>query len=309
MASCGPARPAATPPQPRARLCGANIFQQDLGGEFLPRVIEDDLRALRAAGANLVQLSVPGTFEPRAREHLDRLVQWATSAELKVVVAFRTAPGRGEGDLTERGDKTRTLYTNAAHREAFARTWRQLALDYAKRTNIAGYDLLVEPHDVHVDAWRATAQLAVDAIRSVDTRTPIIVEAPNWAHASALVSFTPLVGEGLVYGVHQYEPYGYTHEKAPSFTDAELDAPYAAIDAFVVRTGAKVIVNEWGAEVSRPNVDAFFRAQLQRLDARRLDHAVWLWEVSDPSGYRAFDVRSSPVVLKTLREAWRSCTR
>jgi hypothetical protein len=37
-----------------------------------------------------------------------------------------------------------------------------------------------------------------------------------------------------------------------------------------------------------------------------LDHVVWLWEVADDSGYRAFDVRSSPAVLRTLSDAWRA---
>jgi len=312
--SCGPHK-TATPPKPTffgkdrpARLCGANIFQQELGGEFLPRLREADLRALRAAGANLVQLSVPGTFQANARAHLDRVVGWATSAGLRVIVALRTAPGRGEGDLTERGEKTRTLYESADQQREFARMWFELARDYRHRPNVVGYDLLVEPHDVDEGAWRKTAQLAVEAIRSVDANTAIVVEAPNWASASALADQTPLVGERLVYGVHQYEPYAYTHRSQTTCSVDELDAPYRAIDAFVARTGAPVIVNEWGAAIARPGVETFFREQLKRLDARRLDHAVWLWEVADESGYRAFDVRSSAEVVNVLREAWKTCT-
>jgi hypothetical protein len=288
----------------RALLRGASVFQQELSGAFLPKLTKDDLRALRAAGANLVQLSVPGTFTANARAHLDRIVDWATEAGLYVIVAFRTAPGRGEGDLTDRGDKTRTLFTDPREQREFARMWRELALDYRKRPNVVGYDLLVEPHDVEVERWRTIAQLATDAIRGVDPDTAIVIEPPNWAHASALANFAPLVGEHLAYGVHQYEPYSYTHGSQATWSAAELDAPYRAIDAFIERTGAAVIVSEWGASVARPGVDAFFRHQLTHL--RRLDHSVWLWEVEDESGYRAFDVRSSPSVLRTLTDAWRA---
>lgn len=270
---------------------------------FVPTLAFDDLRALRAAGANLVQLSVPAPTREGNRVHLDRLVDWATEAGLYVIVAFRTAEGRSEGDLSV-GEKVRTLFESPAQQHAFSRMWRELALDYRKRPNVIGYDLLVEPHDVEIATWTKIAQVAIDAIRSVDPDTAIIVEAPQWANAASLETLTPLVGEHLAYGVHQYEPYRYTHEAQPTWSAEELAAPFRVIDAFVKRTGAVVIVNEWGARIDRPNVDAFFREQLGQLRARDLDHAVWLWEVADPSGYRAFDVRSSPALARVLREGW-----
>jgi hypothetical protein len=292
----------------RVRLYGANIFQQYAGERFTPTITERDFAELRANGANLVVLSVPGTFRgrepwPAMRAHLDSLVDRATAADLFVLVAFRTAPGRSEGDLTV-GEKTNTLYSDPEDQRAFARMWRELALDYRKRPRVVGYDLLVEPHDVETARWRAVAQLAVDSIRSVDTDTAIVIEAPPWANASSLAGLEPLVGEHLVYGVHQYEPYAYTHENEALWSPTQLEAPFAAIDAFRKRTGATVIVNEWGARMNRPALEAFFRAELGQLHARDLDHAVWLWEVADESGYRAFDVRSSPAVLRVLRDAW-----
>lgn len=291
------------------RLRGANIFQEHLEGRgFHPKLVERDLIALRAAGANLVVLSVPGTFAgrepaPAMRAHLDELVNWSTRAGLYAIVALRTAPGRSEGDLTV-GERVRTLYTDQLDQRAFVRMWRELALDYRSRPNVIGYDLLVEPHDIATERWRAIAQLAVDGIRSVDADTAIIVEAPPWANASSLATLEPLIGEHLVYGVHQYEPYRYTHENVGSWSVADLESPFAAIDAFRKRTGAPVVVSEWGARVDRPSVEAFVRDELALLRARDLDHAVWLWEVADESGYRAFDVRGSLGIMGALRDAW-----
>jgi hypothetical protein len=65
-----------------------------------------------------------------------------------------------------------------------------------------------------------------------------------------------------------------------------------------------VVVDEWGAAVAQPGVATYFAAMLERLEARGIDHAVWLWEVSDDAGYRKFDVRRSPAALDRLRAPW-----
>lgn len=235
------------------------------------------------------------------RAHLDKLVTWAADEGLFVIVSLRTAPGRGEGDLTKHVETDRSLFTDEDDQRAFSEMWRALASDYRNRRNVVGYDLLVEPHDA--PSWPAIAQRAIDAIRSVDATTAIVVETNDWSAARALETFPALRGEHLIYAVHQYEPYAFTHESATTWSTADLALPLAAIDNFR-RDGKAIIVNELGVAIEKPGSAQFLEAQLGQLESRGLDHAVWLWEVSDPSGYRAFDVRSSPTVMTTLRNVW-----
>lgn len=268
----------------------------------MPTLAEMDLAALRAAGANLVDLSVPGTWRagkpwPEMRAHLAKLIHWAERAGLFVIVSFRTGPGRSEGDLTPDGPIDRSVFNDKYAQDAYASMWREVATEYRGNRNVVGYDLLVEPHDTAT--WPLLAQKLVDTIRAVDSETAVIVGAPEWSHASALTSFAPLQGAHLAYAVHQYEPYAYTHEKAATWTEAELAAAFAPIDAFA----GVVVVNEFGAANAK-SPEPFLRAELEHLERRGLDHAVWLWEVEDPSGYRAFDVRSAKDVLPTLKDVW-----
>ncbi|MEZ5670083.1 MAG: hypothetical protein R3F55_22135 [Alphaproteobacteria bacterium] len=104
------------------QLRGANLYQRHVypeidGSEFIgpgpfgPPVTQADFDALAAAGANVVVLSHPGIFteqppyrlDPAAKANLDRLVAMAQAADLFVVIAFRTGPGRSEFAILSEG--------------------------------------------------------------------------------------------------------------------------------------------------------------------------------------------------------------
>jgi hypothetical protein len=298
----------------RVALRGANVYQadrdqDDRGADFGPRLAKGDLLALRAAGANYVSFSIPGTWHVLRREpwpemtaHLETMVRWAEEAGLFVVIAFRTGPGRGEGDIIGNGIKRRSVYADAGERAAYAAMWREVAAAYARRGVVVGYEILVEPHDVDMPTYRSFAQKIIGAIREVDAETAILVSPGDWSSAAALARFQPLEGEHLAYTVHQYEPFQYTHQAALGWTAAELDAPFARLQSVPF----PVVVNEWGVDIGRKDAPAFVRDELPRLALH--DHAVWLWEVADPEGYRRFDVRSSPEILAALKTAWRANT-
>ncbi|HHH10573.1 MAG TPA: hypothetical protein ENK23_00645, partial [Sorangium sp.] len=120
------------------------MYQQDEGRDdgasaagFGPPLVQADLVALRQAGANMVVFSVPGTYHvlttepwPAMQAHLTKLVDWAQQADLYTVIAFRTGPGRGEGDITDDGLKDRSVYTNAAQQQAWVQMWRSTAMQF-----------------------------------------------------------------------------------------------------------------------------------------------------------------------------------
>ena len=69
-------------------------------------------------------------------------------------------------------------------KEAFADVWRKLANEFKDFSNIWGYDIMNEPYGMDYAYWKEYAQAAINAIREVDTETPIVIEGCQYASAS-----------------------------------------------------------------------------------------------------------------------------
>jgi hypothetical protein len=308
-------------------LRGANVYQQDeslndIGGRFGPHLVREDLRALRSAGANYVNFSVPGIFHvksngpwPEMAAHLETMVSWARAENLFVVISVRTGPGRGEGDITpdEGGLKDRSVFNDTLKQAAWAEMWKQIARRYGAEPHVVGFDLMVEPHDVPRAEWRAFAQRMVDSIRSVDSVTPILVSpAEDWGTVSDLVGWTPINGQRIVYTVHQYEPRRYTHGRARSYSHAALAELYRQMRTWLTHNpGQRLAVNEFGVKKHKPHADQFLVDQLRLLEQLGVNHAAWLWEVSDttdPSYAPQFDFKRVPAQMQAFRDNWRRNT-
>ena len=309
-------------------LRGANVYQQDEGRDdgasqagFGPALALSDLVALRQAGANLVIFSVPGTFHvrtttqwPAMQAHLTTLVNWAEQADLFAVIAFRTGPGRGEGDITGDGLNDRSLYTNTTEQQAWVQMWRETATTFARRGHIVGYDIQVEPHGHTPAQWSTLAQSIVDGIREVDIHTPILVSPGNWGGYDALEGFAPLLDpyHRLVYSVHQYEPYEFTHEDAQlgmTAIDSVLSTIYSAITEWASTHDSPVAITEFGYDIGKRKATSlhYLSQQLSELESRQLSHTIWLWEVV-AADYHDFDVRFYSEVLQTMTAVWQQNT-
>lgn len=335
------------------KLWGANIYQEVVPAtdkckrSWGPLLRPHDFADLARAGANYVNLSVPGPFEPGNGnlnkddwEFLQERIKWAKCAKLKVVISFRTGPGRNEADITK-------PFTNGVIRDLlddpnspsvrkFCDMWKMVAIKYKGDPDVVGFDLLVEPHasknwekdQYHgynfreKKSWYKVAQQAIDAIRKQNIKTPILVEPDLWAAAVYLnktdgkkpkdkeLAWEMPKGECLVCAVHQYEPSNYTENGTENF-DVEFVSLRQAFDEIRIwRTAKKnekspVCVNEFGLKQRLPYAELFLTKELRLLKNQELNHAVWLWEVTDPKyDYRDFDVRSNPKLLRALMANW-----
>lgn len=302
-------------------LRGANVYQQDesrsdKGGDFGPNLVLDDLQNLADAGANYVNFSIPGTYHvktntqwPQMIAHLDNMVQWAKEAGLYVVISARTGPGRGEGDITEDGLMNKTVYNNASQQKAWVSMWQQIAKRYGSQGHVVGLDLMVEPHDVSRAKWRSFAQKMIDGIRSVDSQIPILVSPGDWGGADSLDGWNPLRGNNLVYTVHQYEPFTYTHEESASYSPSDLSDQFATMKQWMAEhPGQPLAVNEFGVKKHKKGADRFLVQELQLLEQLGANHAAWLWEVSDtdaPSFAPQFDFKQNAKQLAAFKNNWR----
>jgi hypothetical protein len=325
-------------------LRGANIYQgreyATVGDIWFPNVTQKDMDDLRANHANYVNLSVPGPYGisppydgiEEYFDKLDELIQMAEQADLFVILSFRTAPGRSETNITdEKGIKTTAKLLkqgNKVTKDAFVDMWLEVAKEYSHYKHVVGYDLLVEPHgnnngnnrEIVRITWRRLAQRTIDAIRSVDKQTPILISPDDWGVASSLAGWKPLVGSKLIYTVHQYEPYeSFTHanHNIKGFVWQEpLDNAYKEISNWISKNNIPIIVNEYGLQIINNDnggnthihkAPGFMRQQIEKLETNQLSHAAWLWEVeNDPEyTYQEFDFKENKATFDSIKKSWR----
>lgn len=247
-----------------AHLRGAVIYQRrryaELDGDSLgqgavgPVYEQADFDRLAAAGANVVVLSHPGVFTETApyvldravQANLDRLVEMAQRADLFVVVALRTGPGRSE--FTFAADQAGTwfgperlddsLWASEAAQEGWAAMWRHLAARYRDHPAVVGYELMVEPNSNHVGAdaragrldiwdpaefgtrfggtsydWNRLYPRLLEAVRLVDPATPVLVGGNGYSHIAFLSQLRVVEDPAVVYVAHSYGPRAYTHQE------------------------------------------------------------------------------------------------
>jgi len=245
--------------------------------------------ALHGYGANWVRLSYD-KWKPEKRDFLlgdaDRYdglmpkdvatlkaaLDRADKAGLKVVIAPLSLPGmrwsqNNDGKFDGRLWRDKVYWTQAA---AF---WRDLADALKDHPAVAAYNIINEPAPEkenglaeHADtaamqAWYKDAastahdlpafyQTVIKAIREVDPKTPIMVDAGWYAAADAFSYWPgPLADERVLYSFHMYEPYAAT--SAPNL---KREKPYAYPGEVPFGAGSE----NWDAK----RIDAYLRLLL-----------------------------------------------
>ena len=100
-----------------------------------------------------------------------------------------------------------------------ATVWKHVAAHYAdnEREDIF-YELLNEPDmskgAVKSETWRLAAQEDIDSIRTVDTTHTIIFGDASWYSIELLSQGEPLNDNNVIYAIHTYEPFVFTHQSA-----------------------------------------------------------------------------------------------
>lgn len=168
---------------------------------------------------------------------LIQVMDAADAAGIKVVLAPLSLPGDRWNQQNGNKQDDR-LWNDQAYWDQSSAFWRDLAAAIKDHPALAGYNLLNEPTpekgqnlelrlDEHADAatritWykryegtthdlpRFYSQV-IAAIRTVDTRTPVMVDGGWYANAWSFSYWPgPLADDKVLYAFHMYEPYEAT---------------------------------------------------------------------------------------------------
>lgn len=118
----------------------------------------------------------------------------------------------------------------------FADVWTKLASELKDFTNIWGYDIMNEPYGLLPGIWDAAAQAAINGIRTVDTKTHIVIEGGNYAAsyswpttAGSLINLVD-PSDKIIFQAHCYFDQDKSGHYLLEEFDKEVSSPTEHID-------------------------------------------------------------------------------
>ena len=205
---------------------------------------------------------------------------------------------------------------------------------------MAAFDLVNEAHPPGLSfglkqaRWDALATRLIDAVRALDPARTIVLEPSPGARPMAFRTATKLPYNNLVYSVHMYEPFEFTHQRVGDarFTSVvdypgpvpgqgvwnreRLLAELAPVQQFAQRHGVPIYVGEFGAPRWAPGAARErYLADLTSIFASwrwSWTYHAWRewhgWDAEMRSGEPAPTARrSSEPTLALLRTALQDC--
>ena len=190
---------------------------------------EDDIATLASWGATLVRFQIGrnwsgvddnqdlaeyASWVDSRLDNLEDVLKWCAARGMKVCVDLHAPPGGKRA-----GDRAMNMFFNERFADAFVETWRRIATRCAPIVQtmgpvIYGYDLINEPiqrEPAPFSYWEVQRR-AAEAIRAIDPDAPIIVESNLGCVAESYRYLSPLAMDNVIYQVHLYKPYEYTHQ-------------------------------------------------------------------------------------------------
>lgn len=206
---------------------------------------------------------------------LDEVVSGARANGVKLILDVH-GYDRREGKL---------IGADAALERAFGDLWRRLAEHYATEHSIYGYGLMNEPHDTQ-GTWPHTAQVAIDAIRTVDRYHFILLAGDHWSGANTWAQANPNLRQvkdpekKLIYEAHIYFDadgsgvYKQSYDDNHVYPDIGVDRVRPFVEWLRVNH-ARGLIGEFGVPDNDPRWNEVLDRFLAYLHENKLSGTYW----------------------------------
>lgn len=181
---------------------------------------ESDIKQIAEWGFDHVRLPVDyevledesGNEIQEGYGYVKQVLDWCVKYQLNMVLDLHKAYGYDFNDAGD--DEKNNLFSDEALQERFVKLWVRIADAFASYSNVA-FELLNEVVEKeNADAWNQLIKKAVDAIRNITAKTPIIYGGIQWNSVKTLKLLDVPKDENIIFTFHFYEPLLFTHQKA-----------------------------------------------------------------------------------------------
>lgn len=125
-----------------------------------------------------LQPELNGPLDTKELKSIKTFVDEAAKRNLLVILDMHNYARRHVGDSTH---IINNGVITAAH---VADAWKKIAIEFKSYKNIWGYGLMNEPYNMPSEkAWFNIAQIIINKVREIDTKTPILVGGDFWSSA------------------------------------------------------------------------------------------------------------------------------
>jgi len=249
---------------------------------------EENFNVLRDWGVNLMRLqlntsdawarSEPGKYrefiDDKIENVIPKVLDLGSKYGIGIIIDLHTVPGSAL--MTAESDG---IYGNQKAIEEFLEIWRRIATRFKGHPALYGYGLINEPKQdrkSRIDYWELQKR-AAEEIRKIDPETPIYVTSNQRSSQYAFNSLSPLALKNIIYEVHSYDPFAYTHTPYTEKDRKEgkayppypgifygamwdrdsLRSRFKAVRDFQLRHKAKIYVGEFSTRASAPGGDRY----------------------------------------------------
>ncbi len=184
-------------------------FWHEYRGAYITR---KDIDFIAKAGFNTIRIPFHYRFFEEGNEEgfdlLDRVIGWAKTDHLYVILDMHCAPGGQTGANIDDSWGYPWLYEDEVSQQQAAEIWKRIAAHYHNDTTVLGYDLLNEPIPHYPKLAQYNSKLEpvykklVAAVRSVDTNHVVILGGAQWD--SNFSVFGQPFDKNMMYTFHKY---------------------------------------------------------------------------------------------------------
>jgi endoglucanase len=175
-------------------------------------ITKTDIDMLKSTGMNSVRVPIHYKFFTKGNDEgfrlLDRVVSWAKSDGMYVVIDMHMAPGGQTGTNIDDSYGYPWLYDSPGDQAELIDIWKRIADHYKDEPTVLGYDLLNEPIPQFPQLRKYNSQLEplykriAAAIREVDTHHVLILGGAQWDTNFSV--FGPPFDKNVMYQLHLY---------------------------------------------------------------------------------------------------------